>query len=260
MPALITLTTDFGLRDPFVGIMKGVIHSIHPEATVVDLSHQVESFDVLEGALLLAQSYPYFPPGSIHVVVVDPGVGSERRPLLASTAQAHFIGPDNGVFSLVYERESSVQVRRITADHYFRKPVSQTFHGRDIFAPAAAWLSKGLAPEKFGGEITDYVRLAVAKPERAGPRLVRGAVLRVDKFGNVITNFRQSDLPAGGCFRLVLKGRPVTRLVASYSDGLAGELFLIVGSAGLIEIAARQVSAAEALAARRGDDVTLELE
>ena len=260
MPAFITLTTDFGLSDPFVGIMKGVIHSIHPDAKVVDLTHQVTSFDVLEGALVLAQSYPYFPPDTVHVVVVDPGVGSERRPILASTPQAHFIGPDNGVFTLVYEREPSVQVRAITAEQYFRKPVSQTFHGRDIFAPAAAWLSKGVEPETLGPEVSDYVRLHIPKPQRAGPNALRGAVLRVDKFGNVITNFRQGDLPGGRRFRVVLHERPVTRLVSSYEAGASGEIFLIVGSAGLLEIATRQASAAGTLAAHSGDEVTLEME
>jgi S-adenosyl-L-methionine hydrolase (adenosine-forming) len=259
LPGFITLTTDFGLSDPFVGVMKGVIYSIHPEVTVVDLSHQLKSFDVLEGALLLAESYPYFPPDAIHVVVVDPGVGSERRPILASTSQGHFIGPDNGVFTVVYDREPSVCVRAITAERFFRKPVSQTFHGRDIFAPVAAWLSRGMPPETLGPEVSDYFRLPITKPQRAAGKL-QGAVLRIDKFGNVITNFRQSDLPAGRRFRVVLNERPVTRLISSYEAGESGEIFLIVGSSGLVEIAARQASAAEALTVRRGDAVVLELE
>lgn len=259
MPALITLTTDFGLRDPFVGIMKGVILSINADVKLVDLTHQVESFDVLEGALTLVQSYRYFPPGTIHVVVVDPGVGSERRPILVSTSDASFIGPDNGIFSLIYEREAGFEVRQISAEQYFRKPVSQTFQGRDIFAPVAAWLSRGTAAGNFGRLINDYVRVEMPRPERAAADRLRGAVLRVDKFGNVTTNFRPADLPRDGSFCLVLNGRPVTRLVTSYAAGDPGEVFAIVGSAGFIEIAARQASAGAMVGAQKGQEVQLTL-
>jgi len=255
--AVITLTTDFGLRDPFAGILKGVILSINPEARLVDLTHGVESFDVLEGALALGQSYPHFPAGTIHVVVVDPGVGSERRPILVSTGQGHFIGPDNGVLELVYQRESGCEVYHLTADRYFKKPVSQTFHGRDIFAPVAGWLSTGVAPESFGDLITDYARLEVAKPERVGPALLRGEVLRVDKFGNLLTSFRPEDVAVGVTLCLLINDRPVTRIVTSYAAGRPGEVFAIVGSAGLIEIAASQASAAELLDARPGTEVRL---
>jgi S-adenosyl-L-methionine hydrolase (adenosine-forming) len=259
LTSLITLITDFGLRDPFVGIMKGVILSINPEAGLVDLTHQVESFDVIDGALALAQSYRYFPPGTIHVVVVDPGVGSERRPIVVSTPANHFVGPDNGVFSLVYEREGSFAVRHVTTGRYFLQPVSLTFHGRDVFAPVAAWLSTGLDPEKLGGVITNFVRLAVAKPERVSAGLIRGAVLRVDKFGNLITNFTPMHLPAEGSFDFVVEQSCVTRLVSSFAEGHEHEVFAIVGSAGFVEIAARQASAAEMLGAGKGTEVILEM-
>jgi S-adenosyl-L-methionine hydrolase (adenosine-forming) len=255
MPALITLTTDFGLRDPFVGIMKGVILAINADVELVDVTHQVESFDVLEGALTLAESYGYFPPGTIHVVVVDPGVGSERRPILVSTPDAAFIGPDNGLFSLVYEREAAVEVRHIIAEQYFRRPVSRTFQGRDIFAPVAAWMSRGKTPENFGPVIGDYIRMETPKPEHSGG-VVLGSVLRVDKFGNVTTNFRPGDLPAS--FRLVIRNRAITGLLSSYSAGNPGEVFAIVGSAGFVEISAREASAAAMLGARKGDAVRLE--
>ena len=260
LSGLITLTTDFGLRDPFVGIMKGVILSIHPEARVVDLTHQVEPFDVVDGALALVQSYPYFPPGTIHVVVVDPGVGSERRPILVTTPRSHFIGPDNGVFSLVYERESSLEIRHISAEQYFLKPVSQTFHGRDVFVPVAAWLSKGLAPETFGGLITDYVRVAMAKPQQMSASVIRGEVLRVDKFGNLITNFDPAHLPQQGSFRFRINQNRVTRLVSSYAEGRGNGVIAIVGSAGFVEIAACQASAAEVLGAGKGTEIILEIE
>lgn len=259
MAGLITLTTDFGLRDPFVGIMKGVILSINPEARLVDLTHQVESFDIVDGALALAQSYPYFPAGTIHVVVIDPGVGSERRPILVSTGDNHFVGPDNGVFSLVYERETSCQVRHITAERYFRQPISQTFHGRDIFAPVAAWLSKGLAPQAFGGLISNCLRVPVSRPERVSAGAIRGAVLRVDKFGNLITNFTPADLPPEGSFEFLVNRSRVTRLVASYAEGHEAEVFAIVGSTGFVEIAGRQASAAEVLGVWKGAEVILEI-
>lgn len=257
MRPLITLTSDFGLRDPFAGIMKGVILTINPDANLVDLTNQLESFDILDGALVLAQSYPHFPSGSIHVVVVDPGVGSNRRPILVSTVEAHFVGPDNGVFELVYRRESNFEVRHITAEDYFRKPVSQTFHGRDIFAPVAGWLSTGVEPQKFGRAIRDYVRLRIATPERATAGLIRGAVLRMDKFGNLITNFTAEHLPSGVSFCLLAADRRVTRLVSSYALGGPGEIFAIFGSTGFLEIAACQASAAEILNIGAGAEVSL---
>jgi S-adenosylmethionine hydrolase len=255
--SIVTLTSDFGSLDPFAGIMKGVILGINPEATLLDLTHQVESYDILEGALVLAQSYAYFPSGAIHLAVVDPGVGGERRPLLVSTGQAYFVGPDNGIFELVYQHEPRFEVRHITAQEYFRQPVSQTFHGRDIFAPVAGWLSTGLSPEAFGGAISDYVRLSIPRPEKASASLVRGAVLRIDKFGNVLTNFSAHQLPAGASLCLLIGERRVTRLVNSYSAGGPGEVFAIVGSAGFVEIAARQASAAEILQVSPGDEVRL---
>ena len=163
---LITLTTDFGLADHFVGVMKGVILRINPDAVLVDISHEVDSYDILDGAFTLAQSYRFFPPGAIHLVVVDPGVGSARRPILASTANAQFVAPDNGVLSMIYEREPDAQVRHITRERHFLRPVSNTFHGRDIFAPIAAWLSKGVEPIEFGETMTDHVRPALPKPRR----------------------------------------------------------------------------------------------
>jgi S-adenosyl-L-methionine hydrolase (adenosine-forming) len=237
--------------------MKGVILGINPEARLVDLSHQIAAFDVLEAAFALLRSYPYFPDGTIHVAVVDPGVGSARRPMLASTGRAHFVGPDNGVFSLVCECEPSTIIRHVTAERYFLDPVSQTFHGRDIFSPVAAWLSKGVPPEQFGPSISDPVRLASAAPERAADGVIRGAVIHVDKFGNVFTNLKPADFPPGRSFRLLLNGREITRLVTGYAAGEPGELFAIAGSAGFVEIAANRSSAAGMLGAERGAGVSL---
>src|SRR3974390_18143 len=167
-PRVVTFTTDFGLQDPFVGIMHGVVLNIHPETRIVDICHAVPSFNVLDGALTIAQAYRYFPPRTFRVVVIYPGVGSARRPILAETDDYIFIAPDNGVLSLVEKREPSFTARHINPERYFLQPVSQTFHGRDIFSPVAGWLSKGVAPAEFGLEVSDYVRLLLPAVERVG--------------------------------------------------------------------------------------------
>src|SRR5271167_3643001 len=209
---IVTLTTDFGLSDPFVGIMHGVVLNIHPETTVVDISHAVHSYDLLDGALTIAQAYRFFPPRTVHVVVVDPGVGSRRRPIIVETDDYVFVAPDNGVLSLVEAREPKFSVRHITAERYFLHPVSQTFHGRDVFAPVAGWLSKGVAPSDFGPEISDYARIALPQVEHVAANSLRGVVIRVDKFGNLITNLTEQHVPAlfGNAppkFELFISGR-----------------------------------------------------
>src|SRR5690348_14786300 len=178
---IVTLTTDFGSNDHFVGTLKGVILDIVPEAAIVDICHSVQAFDILDGALALAQAYAYFPSRTVHLVIVDPGVGSARRPIIASSEQYNFVAPDNGVLSLMYARESRMSVRHITSEHYFLQPVSQTFHGRDIFAPVAAYLAKGVDQGKFGDEVTDYVRFNAPKPKAVDDKTLRGVVLRVDR-------------------------------------------------------------------------------
>ncbi len=265
---IVTLTTDFGLRDPFVGIMKGVMLGLNPELELVDLSHQVNSHDILDGAFTLLESYRFFPPDTIHLVVVDPGVGSARRPILARTLKHTFVAPDNGVLSLVVEHEEAVEVRHVTADQYFLKPVSNTFHGRDVFAPVAGWLSRGIEPDKFGEVITDYVRTVPGKPPRPqritanGANEVRGAVLKIDKFGNVITNLASEDVPelfreSPPPFRIVVNRREITRLTSAYAGAAPAETVAILGSAGFIELATNLGSAAEGLGAGPGTDVTV---
>ncbi len=256
---VVTFTTDFGLSDPFVGVMHGVVLNIHPETTIVDISHAVLSYDVLDGAWTIAQTYRFFPPRTVHVVVVDPGVGSKRRPIIVETDDYVFVAPDNGVLSLVEAREPKFSVRHVTADRYFLQPVSQTFHGRDIFAPVAGWLSKGVAPGEFGPEVTDYVRLPLPAVERIGDSSLRGVVLKVDKFGNLITNISEQDAPAlfapAPPPASILICETITRLRHSYAEGEDGEVFAIAGSSGYLEIAARQASAAEKLGAGVGTPV-----
>jgi S-adenosyl-L-methionine hydrolase (adenosine-forming) len=262
---IVTFTTDFGLSDPFVGIMHGVVLNIHPETTIVDVSHAVPSYDVLDGALTIAQAYRFFPPRTVHVVVVDPGVGSRRRPIIAETGDYVFVAPDNGVLSLVEAQEPKFSVRHITAERYFLQPVSQTFHGRDIFAPVAGWLSSGVASADFGPEISDYMRLSLPEVGRVAENCLHGVVLKVDKFGNLITNISQQDAPALFAssppkFSLLISGRTITRLCRSYAEGREDEFFVIVGSSGFLEIAARQASAAEMLGAGIGALVEVALQ
>jgi S-adenosyl-L-methionine hydrolase (adenosine-forming) len=259
---IITLTSDFGLNDHFVGTMKGVILDIVPQAEIVDICHSVQAFDILDGALALAQAYHYFPSGTVHLVIVDPGVGTARRPILASSEQYNFVAPDNGVLSLMYAREERLNVRHITADHYFLQPVSNTFHGRDIFAPVAAYLAKGVDHEKFGDEITDYVRFNAPKPKPIDAKSMRGVVLRVDRFGNLITNFAAQDVPALFAatpppFKMVVGKREITSVKTNYGEGAPNEVFGIVGSMGYLEIAANRAAAAQLLGASKGSEVQL---
>jgi S-adenosylmethionine hydrolase len=259
---IITLTTDFGLRDHLVGTLKGVILKINPDAKIIDINHSVLPFDVLDGALSVAASYRYFPPRTIHVVIVDPGVGTERRPLLVSAGTQYFIAPDNGVLSVVFEKEEDIVVRHITAEHYFLSPVSNTFQGRDIFAPVAGWLSKTGQVASFGEEIMDFTRFTLPKPKAEGS-LLRGVVLREDHFGNLMTNFAAEDLPASlaspGRFLLRVGDREIRQLVQTFAQGPPGEPVAILGSSGFLEIAANMGNAARLLSAGRGTEVALEI-
>ncbi len=261
---IITLITDFDTSDHFVGTMKGVIYNINPDVEIVDISHRVGSYDIFDAAFTLAQSYRYFPSDTIHLVVVDPGVGTSRRPLLARSLAHRFVAPDNGVLSLICEREEALEVRHITADHYFLNPVSATFQGRDIFAPIAAWLSKGVEVDKFGDPVTDFIKFSSPKPKPAEGNLIKGVVLKVDKFGNILTNFRPEDLPQlfsenPPPFKIVINQQEVTRLNLAYSMGKASELFAIVGSTGYLEICTNRGSAAKAMNVNRGAEVSVAL-
>jgi len=257
---IITLTTDFGSSDHLAGSMKGVILNINPAARIVDINHGVAPFDLLDGALSIANAYKYFPPRTIHVVVVDPGVGTERRPLLVSAEKQYFIAPDNGVLSMIYERESCT-VRHITAEHYFLNPTSPTFHGRDVFAPTAAWLSKAFQTEAFGEPIADFVRFSMPKPKPTG-QSIKGVVLRVDVFGNLMTNLTAEDVPAAavasGLIKLAVNGKAVGNLVKTFGLGAPGEAVALFGSSGFLEIAVNRGNAARTLGVNRGAEVTLE--
>ncbi len=259
---IITLTTDYGAQDHLVGTLKGVILTINPEAKIVDLNHNVVPFDVLDGALSIGAAYSYFPPRTIHVVIVDPGVGTQRRPLLVSTEQHYFLAPDNGVLSLVYEKESNLIVRHVTAGHYFLNPISNTFHGRDIFAPVAAWLSKIWQTASFGDEVTDFVRFSLPKP-KASNQTIKAVVLRIDHFGNLVTNLTLEDLPqaviSSGKLKLQVGNKTIQQLAQTYAQGAPDEPCAILGSSGFLEISVNKGNAARALGIQRGAEVTLEL-
>jgi S-adenosyl-L-methionine hydrolase (adenosine-forming) len=261
---IITLTTDFGLNDHFVGTMKGVILSIEPEAQIVDICHSVQAFDVLDGALTIAQAYSYFPTGTVHMVIVDPGVGTTRRPLIVTSERHLFVAPDNGVLSLIYQRGQRLSARQVTAEHYNLQPVSNTFHGRDIFSPVAAYLAKGVDPAKFGEEVADYVRFSAPKPKAANENTLRGVVLKVDRFGNLITNITPQDAPMlftdpPSAFKIVVGKREIQEIKSAYALGAPGEVFGILGSMGYLEIAANRAAAAQVLGVGRGSDVSVML-
>ncbi len=192
---LITLTTDFGISDHFVGAMKGVILGIAPRARIVDITHQITPFEVNEAGFVIAEAARWFPKGTIHVVVVDPGVGTARRPILVEAGGQRFIGPDNGVFTMVYDFGSH-KVREITNPKMMLTTVSRTFHGRDVFSPAAAHLARGATPARFGKLVHDFVRSSTIKPVQLKKHCWSGYVLKVDHFGNLITNFDMRDFGA----------------------------------------------------------------
>ena len=261
--AVISLTTDFGLRDPFVGVMKGVILNINPSAMIVDISHEIANHDLLEAAFILYTSYKYFPPGTIHLVVVDPGVGTSRRPLLVESDNYRFVAPDNGVLSYIYREELLKEIIAITDEQYFLSQISHTFHGRDIFAPVAAWLSTGIDPRKFGEPVMDYVRLPLPELVQPDDSTLKGAIIHIDRFGNLITNIHRSTFEkmlrksSGKKFILRIGGEEVVKLIETYAEGKKGELFVLFNSFGLLEVTSYLESAARLLKLRRGDEVVI---
>jgi S-adenosyl-L-methionine hydrolase (adenosine-forming) len=253
---IITLTSDFGLQDHYVGAMKGVILSRCPLAHLVDITHDIPPFSLYAGAYAIDQTAPFFPPGAIHVVVVDPGVGTDRKPLLVECQHQLYIAPDNGVLSLALARDNNSTAREITNRELWLPNPSSTFHGRDIFAPVAAALASGIArPEDIGPLLENIQRLPDLQPTEVEHGLWRGKVLSVDRFGNVITNFR----PPTGSFSLTIGQYAVTELRLSFGAAPPDLLFAYLGSSGYLEVAINQRSAAQSLQASAGDTITLRL-
>jgi hypothetical protein len=255
---VIALLTDFGARDHYAGTMKGVILGICPDVTLVDISHEVPPHDVMTGALELAASYRYFPAGTIFLVVVDPGVGSARRGIAADVGDYKFIAPDNGVLTVVLNEHAPKRVVELSERRYARPTVSRTFEGRDRFAPAAAWLAKGIDVAALGRPAGNVHRLSIPQPEVGAERVV-GQVLRVDRFGNLITNIdrRTFDAFADGSLDIQVGPHHVSKVVSTYADIAAGDVAALFGSTDHLEIAANGASAAEMLDLGRGAPVHL---
>ena len=252
----IALLTDFGTRDHYAGTMKGVVLGICPDVTLVDITHDLAAHDVLGGALELAAAYRYFPAGTIFLVVVDPGVGSTRRGIAAESGDYRFVAPDNGVLTAVFDEHAPKRVVELTERKYARPTVSRTFEGRDRFAPAAAWLAKGIDLAALGRSAGTIQRLDIPCAE-LGDGHIDGQVLRVDRFGNLITNIdrRTFETLAGAALDIRIGTHQVSRVVSTYADASPGEVCALFGSTDHLEIAANGASAAAALDLRRGAPV-----
>jgi len=256
---VIALLTDFGTRDHYAGTMKGVALGVCPDATLVDISHEVPPHDVVAGALELAACYRYFPAGTIFLVVVDPGVGSSRRGIAADAGDYKFVAPDNGVLTVVLDETPPRKVVELTERRYARPTVSRTFEGRDRFAPAAAWLAKGIELAALGRPAGSLHRIDLPQPQRTADGLT-GEVLRVDRFGNLITNIDRKTfdrLAHDGTLEIRVGSRQIDRIVSTYADAGAGELCALFGSTDHLEIAANGASAAGELGANRGAAVQI---
>jgi len=244
--SIITLTTDFGTADWFVGTMKGVILSLQPGAQIVDITHEIPTGDIRAGAFALAASHGFFPGGTVHVAIVDPGVGSRRRAIAVRTADAFFVGPDNGVLSLALAREKIKAVHRITNEQLFLRPLSNTFQGRDVFAPVAAKLSNGLALGKVGATIKKFVKLGWPEPRRTADS-IEGEIVYIDRFGNAITNMRNGRFTSMGksACEIFLEGKRLCSLQEFYQAVAHGTPVAVPGSSGFLELAVNGGSASK---------------
>lgn len=271
MNAIITLTTDFGLADAYVAAMKGVILDINREATIIDVCHTIAPQNIAQAAFILSTAHQFFPARTIHVVVVDPGVGTERRAIILRTPRFDFVAPDNGVLSGVIEPFLKERLRpaqgqtalppeleavSITRPEFWRSPVSPTFHGRDIFAPVAARLSLGASPEEFGEVIRSITLLPEHRPYQESAGTLVGRIVHIDHFGNLITNFKREDLPEEP-FAVEVSNRFISGLSRTYGEGEG--LLALIGSSGYLEIAVKGGSARDFLGAAVGDDVKIKL-
>jgi S-adenosylmethionine hydrolase len=256
---IITLITDFGDESGYAGVMKGVILTINPECQIIDITHRVSPQDIEEAAFLLNNAYPYFPAHTIHVVVVDPGVGSERKPILVETDKYWFVGPDNGVFSFVFSTKEIKSVWEITNTDYFFSEVSSTFHGRDIFAPVAGYLSLGVSAGKIGNELQKYVVLAALEP-KVSEGAIKGRVVYVDRFGNLISNISKGLFNrwiADNPFELTVGKRVLHRLSRSYADAGEAEILALFGSSRWLEISVKNGNCQKELGLNKGAEVTI---
>ena len=260
MRPVIALLSDFGTRDHYVGTMRGVILGICPDANLVDITHDIAPHDVVDGALELAAAYKYFPAGTIFVAVVDPGVGSSRRGIAADCGDYRFVCPDNGLLTMVAREVPPKKVVELTERRYARPTVSRTFEGRDRFAPAAAWLANGIQLPALGRAVSDFQRLDISQASvDDGARLINGAVMRIDRFGNLVTNIDRKTFEKFGRegVQISAGGAVVGRIVATYSEIQSGEVCALFGSTDHLEFAANSGSAADILGLVRGATVEI---
>jgi len=257
---IITLLTDFGLKDPYVASMKGVILGINPRCALIDITHQVNPHDTKEGAFVLGQAYSNFPKGTIHLSVVDPGVGGTRNPILIVTKNYFFVGPDNGLFTIALRGESVKQAVVLTNQKFFLSKISSTFHGRDIFAPVAAYLTLGVKPESLGPPIKSWHEISFPGPTMKQEKLI-GEIVHVDAFGNLISNIDCKSLRhfSKGCpFIIKLGKRTMRGLKKGYWEGRDDEPMALIGSAGFLEISIREGNAQKALRIEKGDPIIVD--
>ena len=257
MAGIITLLTDFGTEDSYVGAMKGVILSINPDATIIDISHQIPPQDIIAGAFVLSQAAPFFPKGTVHIAVVDPGVGGKRKPILIETDKYFFVGPDNGIFEIALQNERIRRKIHLTNKDYFLGYISSTFHGRDIFSPVGAYLSLGIDPALFGKKIKTLTSLDVKKPFAKDGKIT-GRIIHIDRFGNLITNIDERLLKKvfkNRIFEVEVCDNIIKRFVPAYSYAKKDEIISLIGSSGLLEIAKRDANAVQELGAEKGDRV-----
>ena len=260
MAPVISIITDFGIEDTYAGVLKGVILSISPGCSIIDITHHIPPQDVRAACFALSTSYKYFPRGTIHLVIVDPGVGGKRRPLLIETEDYFFIGPDNGVFTAALGIQGLKSVIELTEGKYFLAEVSSTFHGRDIFAPVAAHLANGCPPSSFGTPVSDYVLLDLPQPAVLKPGEAQGTIVHIDRFGNLVTSFSREHIKQmtdNRTFRIECAGRIITKIVPSYSFAQPGELCGVFGSSNYLEISVTNGSARDMLNAQCGDCVKI---
>ena len=256
--AVISLLTDFGTADYYVGAVKGAILSVNPQAVIADITHEIAPQDIAGGAFTLLAAFKTFPAGTVHVAVVDPGVGSTRRPIIVSANKQFFVGPDNGLFTYIYDREPSHQVFHVTAEKFFRPQPSSTFHGRDIFAPVAAALSNGVMPREFGPKINDAVRLPIPlEPEVLKNGDIRARIIHIDHFGNCVTNITRDLVDSKKQPTLLINRKLIRKFRTFYGEDSGTSPFAIWGSAGFLEISINGQSAAQKLSVKSGDIVIL---
>ena len=253
---VITLTTDFGLADHYVGVMKGVVLGLSPTATIVDITHEIASQDLRHGAVVLANAVWFFPPGTVHVAVVDPGVGTARRIIAVAARDQVILAPDNGLVTLVLDAAPRARINAVTDERFFRAKVSRTFHGRDVFAPVAAYLANGLAPDALGPAVSDPVRLPWPTPQVEEGR-VTGEVLYADRFGNLVTTIGVREAAALGARSEVHVAGRTCPLVRTYGDASPGTLVALIGSTDRLEVAVVQGSARDLLGLGPGAPVVL---